>query len=74
MSTLIADMCLISIKLFIVRTILYATVSNLYNNKMFIRYAYHTAAREDTNISLVDLYNDNLQTTTVFFTLNFTQG
>ena len=44
--------------------------SNLYhayNNNLFIRYSYHS------HYSL-DLHNAELQTTTVLFTLNFTQG
>ena len=86
MSSLIANkvktnMCLISIKLFMIRTILCAAVSNLYNNNLFIRYPYHTtiryssytSARLITNNCSVDLYNGDLQTTTVFFTRNFTQ-
>ena len=56
------NMFLVSIKLFIIRTILCGTVQTF----LFIRYSYHTTS--------LDLRNGDLQTTTVFFTRNFTQG
>ena len=73
MSSLIANkvktnMCLIFAKLFIVRTILCATVSNLYHNNLFIRCSYHTIIRYysytsvllSSNNCSVDLYNGDL--------------
>ena len=53
------------------RTILCATVSNLYyNNYLFFIYLYSPVLLS-TNNCLVDLYNGDLQTMTVVFTLNF---
>ena len=73
---------LILIKLFIVLILLWYTVSDLYNNNLFIRYSYHTTIRYSSNTSASvhtnncswDLYNGDVQTTTVFFTRNFTKG
>ena len=75
------NMCLISIKFVIVDAILGVTVFNLYNNNLFMRYSYRTTIRYSsynllvsTNTCSLDLYADELQTTIVFFTRNFTQG
>ena len=67
-------MCSVSIKLFIVRTIFYATVSNLYNNNYLIVIVLYTYVLLSSNNCWVDFYNGDLQTTTILFTRNFTQG
>ena len=85
MSSLIANkvktnMCLISIKLFIVRTIYVSHCFQLiqqqleqyllvrYSSHKTIRYSSYTYALLSTN----NYYNGDLQTTTVLFTRNFT--
>ena len=55
--------------LYLYALLMCATVFNLYN----VGYSLYTSVRAHTNCS-VDLYNSDLQTTTVFFTRNFTQG
>ena len=77
MSSLIANevktnFYLVSIELFIVRSILCATISNLYNNNYFLVILLYTSDLLSTKNCSVDLYNGDLQTTTILFTRNFT--
>ena len=59
---------------FVVRIIFCATVSSLYNNNYLFVILLYTSVLLTTNNCSIDLYNGNLQPTTVFFTRNFTQG
>ena len=70
------NICLASVRLFVVHTILCATVFNLYNNTRNYLFVIllTSSVLISTNSCSVDLYNSDLQTTTVFFTCNITQG
>ena len=55
-------------------TMLYVTVSSLYNNNYMFVILLYTSILLSTNNYSVDLYNGDLQTMFVLFTRNFTQG
>ena len=64
-------MCLVSIKLFVVHTILCATVSNLNNNNYLFVILLYTSVLLNTNNCSVDVYSGDLQTINILFTRNF---
>ena len=74
MSSSIANKIKINLLSFIVRTILCATVSNLYNNNYLFVLLLYSSVLLGTNNCLEGLYNSDLQTAIVLFTRNFTQG
>ena len=73
MSSLIASKVKL-LFLFIVRTIFCATVSNLCNRNYLLVILLYTSVLLSTKNCSVDIYNSDLQTTTVSFTCNFIQG